>query len=189
MKISKKALVLMAVMIPAVLLGGLGMNRSQQFEEQRQLRQELSLAKQRLANLQAERLASSEKGLEKELNDTLAQLSDAKSALSPFVSSISVTDKLFQIADSCGVVIIRMDSAGLSSQKLNSIKCSVISLTAVAEGDLPDLIDFVKTLNTEHLTGVVESAQIDLIKQQTGGKPNVKVQFIIYTYQGGKSNG
>ena len=187
MKIGKTGLLLLAVGIPVVLVGSLGMTRSQQFEEQKKLREELSVAKQRLTSLQAEKLSSSEKNIEKQLNETMAKLDTARATLSPPLSSISNSNRLLDIARSCGVTVIQIDSSGLTSSDLSGVKCWAISVKLTAEGEIPNLVNFVQRLNDEHASGTVESINISVPGSTDESKlaiPRISVQFNRYTYKG-----
>ncbi|MFC1910331.1 hypothetical protein ACFLXC_03425 [Chloroflexota bacterium] len=183
MKTKKVALLLIALVVPLALLGIMGSRYLQQVEAQGQLSAEVAVARQRLASLQAERIASPENGLEKELNDALAQLEEARNTLSQPVSSIAVTDRLFQIADASGVTIRRINETGLTPSVLNKIKSLDISLSVTAEGSLLSMIDFVKKMNKDNVTGVVESVLITLNEDNTSDN-SVKLDFVLYSYNG-----
>jgi len=65
-------------------------------------------------------------------------------------------------AQYCDVTVMNISSSGVESGKLEGIACSVITLNAVVEGELSNLINFVIRLNTDFTTGVVKSAQITI---------------------------
>ena len=144
--------------------------------------------------------------LEKRLTETISRLASLKNDLSPLVQSIEVSDSLFDIAETCGVEVTSVRSSLPSNEKLNGARYSALSLTVTLEGDVPNMLRFVRDWTKEYHTGVVKSVNVkatgisdemvgeaieeeeDSIEDEIPGaeseKPTADVQFIIYTYQG-----
>lgn len=188
MKLSKTAWILLATGIFIVVVVRLNMTHFQQVEEQSRLYQELSLAQMRLNNSPAQQLASQQREQESWLAQTESQLKAAKANLRQSIKSIEVTHALFKVAETCGVEITQVSSLGQTTKALEGVTLSVLSLTARAEGDMPDLINFILELSKEFPTGVVESVGIDEPKvtgeEEELGKPSANLKLLIHTYEG-----
>jgi hypothetical protein len=158
----RTVLLIFAFLVPIVVLAVFGTYYLQAIGQQRQLKEEVAISKARLILLQTERGLSSESGLESELSDWRSELQKAQDILFQPVNSIAVTDHLFRIAHSSRVTITKIIGTGLTDTTLNELECSNINIDLEAVGELLNVIDFVKRLNNENMTGVVESASIKL---------------------------
>ncbi len=199
MKLGKTSWLILTLGIIIVAFVSLGIARSQQIQEQKQLDEKLSVAELRLDQLQLKQLYAQKNELEGRLSETTIQLEAAKNALRQSIESIEVTDSLFEIAEACGVEIAEISSSELGSDTLGEITCSVIRLTLSVEGDVPNLILFIIKLNNGFTTGVVRSVEINIQEEadeeadeETEGeqfeeeikKPSANIRLVIYTYQG-----
>ena len=185
MKISKKTWLIIAVGIFVVVGIGLNMVRSQQVDEQDKLNEDLALVESRLGGIQLEQLASQQVELEGQLSQATSQFEPVEAILSEPVGSIAATSILFDIAKAHGVEVTEMSSSGPASESLEGVTCSVISLTAKVEGDVPNLISFVTKLNSSLTTGVVKSITITIPETTSGEKASADIQLVVYIYQGG----
>jgi len=162
LKLSKTSWLILSAGIFLVVVAGLCLTRSQQLQEQGQLGEELSIAERRLSKFQISELQQQQEELQRQLDESTVHLTAAKDILSQTVESIGVTDEFFQIAQFCDVAVMNISSSGTESGKFEGIACTVITLNAMVEGEVPNLIDFVIMLNTDFTNGVVKSAQIDI---------------------------
>ena len=162
MKISKTSWLILSIGIFLVVLAGLGLTRSQQLQAQSQLDEELDVAEMRLSKLGVEELRLKQEELQRQLDERIAELAEAKDKMRQTVESIDVTDEFFEIARSCEVVIMSISSSSIRDDKLEDITCSAITIDATAEGEVPNLINFVIKLNNDFTTGIVKSAQITI---------------------------
>jgi len=150
-------------------------------------------------NRLASEIASTEEGLEEflpsqgiypmdemegSLSEATTALDEVKAQLSESTDSIEADYILFRIAATCSVQVNDITIAPLSSENLVDIPCTILSLTVIVEGELPQLLDFVMTLNTDVTNGVVNSARIS-IPLETGEQelPKANVKMVIYYYE------
>lgn len=160
MKLSKTSWIILSIGIFLVVAAGLGLTRSQQIQEQGQLDEELGMTEMRLSKLQVQELPQQQEELQERLDESAIQLMAARDRLRQTVESIDVTDEFFAIAQACNTTVMSISSSGIKSDKLGDIACSMIQINARVEGEVPNLIDLVISLNSDFTTGVVESAQI-----------------------------
>jgi len=71
------------------------------------------------------------------------------------------------------------------SDNLAGITCSVLSLTANIEGNVPNLVSFSTELNNYFTNGVVRSITITIPEITSGEKASASIQLVVYTYQDG----
>ena len=159
-KLSKTSLLILCVGVFVVVVASLGVARSQQLQEQGRLEEELNMVEMRLSQLEVTQLIKQQEELQWELDENIMQLTAAKDKLHQLIESIDVTDKFFEIAQSCNVTVMNISSSGIGSENLGDIACSAITLNAVVTGEVPNLISFVISLNDDFTTGIVKSAQI-----------------------------
>lgn len=183
MKLGKRTLLVIAIGIFVVVGISLSMVRSQQVKEQNQLNEELILARSNLERVQPEKLSSQQAVLESRLSQATSQLEGFKTTLSEPIGGIAVSDIVFNVAKAHGVEVIEMTSPGRTSGSLEELVCSVISLTAKVEGDLPNLVDFIINLNRYLATSVVKAVKITIPETENGEKASADIQLIIYSYQ------
>lgn len=183
-KLSKTSWLILSVGIFVVVLAGLGITRSQQLQEQGKLENELGdsqmiLDKIKVADLQ-QRLGE----LQQNADEEQLQLDEAKNKLDQTVVSVDVTDEFFSIADYCGVVIMSMSTTPIQPNTFEGIGLSTTALNAGVVGELPDLINFVVSLNNDFTTGLIKSTQIIIPASSSNETPSASVQMIIYSYEG-----
>ena len=184
MKLSKKSGLILIVGIAISIFAGLWLARGQQVDEQEQLHEELSIVAMRLNGLQGEEISSQQGELEKQLSQAISQLETAKAVLSQSTESIAVSGTLFDIAEAIGVEITEISSSHLSSDSLGGITCSVLPLSVTVEGDVPDIISFVGSLNHDFKTGIVKSVEISIPETTSEETVSANIQLHIYTFQG-----
>ncbi len=184
MKLSKTSWLILSIGIFVVVLAGLGLTRSQQLQAQGQLGEELGVAEMRLNKLGVEELHLKQEDLQRQLDERIAELAGAKDKMRQTVESINVTDEFFEIAQSCYVEIDSISSSNIKSDKLGNINCSVITLDALVEGEVSNIIDFAIKLNNDFTTGIVESARISIPEITDEEEPKISVDMVVYTYEG-----
>jgi len=188
-KLSKKAQIVLGVGIFVVLAASLIMLYSQQGQEQSQLNQELDVAQLRLDKHPLDEFSFQIRELEWRLAQAESRASATKNSLRRSVDSIEVTETLLQVVEAQGVGIIEIISPGLSSEDLEGSAYSVLVLTVVVEGDVPDLVHFISALSSKFPTGVLESVEITdpaVIEGEAGStEPSASLSLRIYSYEGG----
>jgi hypothetical protein len=191
MKLSKKAQVVLGVGIFVVLAGSLLMTYLQQGQEQSLLNQELDVAQLRLDKHPLDEFSFQIRELEWRLAQAESRMSATKDSLRQpeSVNSIEATETLLQVIEAQGLEIIEISSPGLSSEDLEGSAYSVLVLTVVVEGDVPELVHFISVLSSKFPTGVLES--IDIIdpavaEGEAGStEPSASLSLRIYSYEGG----
>ncbi len=183
MKLGKTSWRILIAGVVIVIFASLGITRVQQVNEQKRLSDELDMVEMRLERLQLKQLSSQQEDLEKQVEQTTSQLEAAKDNLRQSIESIGVTDSFFEVAEACGVKVVALNSSGPASDKLVNIACSILPLSAVVEGDVPNLIRFVTKWNTDFTTGIVKSADID-IPDTNEDRPSAHIQLIVFAYEG-----
>lgn len=184
MKLRKRTLLITIVGIFVIVLISLGLLRSQQVSEQNQLNEQLTLIQSRLGVIKLEQLSSRQAELEEQLRQATSQFEAVKTVLSQPVGSITATSILFDIARAHGLEITEVTSPGPTSDSLEGITYSVLSLTAKVEGNVPSIASFITRLNSYFITGVVKSITITIPEKTSGEKASADIQLVVYTYQG-----
>ena len=184
MRLRKKPLLVIGIGIFVIALIALGTVRSQQVGQQAELNEELAQAQSNLMGVQLERFSSRQANLEKQLSQTTSQFEAFKAILSQSVGSIAASSILFDIAEAHGLEVTEMTSSTPATERLEEVACSLISLTARVEGDVPNLVSFVTKLNNHFTTGVAKSIIITIPEANSDEKASVDIQLAVYTHQG-----
>lgn len=183
MKLSKTSWLILSVGIFIVVVAGLGLTRSQQIQEKSQLDEELSIVEMRLNKLQVQQLHQQQEELQERLDESTIQLGATKDRLNQTIESIDVTDEFYAIAESCKATVESISTSSIKSEKLGNIACSMIQINAQVTGELPNLIDFVISLNNDFTTGVVKSAHMS-IEETTEEESLANIMMVVYSYEG-----
>ena len=185
-KLSRKALILLGVGIIIIFGASLGMLHSQETEGQSRLSQELDVIELRLKKYSPDEFSFQIREFEWRLAQAEVQVDSAKDRLRQSVDSIEVTETLFEVAADNGVEVVEISSPGLSSQELEDSVYSALSLAAMVEGNVSNLVDFVLAVGRKFPTGVIESVEIN-VPAVIGGEstqPSATLSMRIYSYQG-----
>ncbi|MBL7166724.1 MAG: hypothetical protein ISS55_09610 [Dehalococcoidales bacterium] len=168
----------------AAILGSLGVVQAQQITEKSRLDSEIASVEQSLDEYRPKQGSSSQEEMEERLSEATAALDEVKAQLSESIDSIEADDILFDIAALSSVQIQQIDIAPVSSEDLVDVPCTILSLTVIVEGAIPQLLDFVMTLNTDVTNGVVKSARISVPIETEDQTPKADVKMVIYYYEG-----
>ncbi len=202
-KLSKKKWLYLGISIFVILGAGLGMVWSQQVQEQRQLKQELSLAQLQLnKSKDVQQPSPQQEALQNSLTQINSQLTTAKASLFQLIETIEVDETLFGIAETSGVEIIEITSSAPTDMKLEGIPCSARHSSLQIEGDVNNILDFIRKWTEKFPTGVVVS--VTITTQAEGAGPTLTpaptiptptptpspsptsatITLLIYTYSG-----
>lgn len=184
MKLSKIMLLVIAAGAFIIIAAALGVMAFGRVSEQDKLNEELTLAQSNLERVLQGTLSSQQKELEGQLSQATLQFEAVKAMLSQAVGNVAASSILFDIAKGHGLEVTELASPGLSSDSLEEITCSVMSLSATVEGEIPDLVSFITTLNTYFTTGVIKSVTITIPEDTSEDKASADIQLVVYTYQG-----
>jgi len=185
LKLSKKTLLVIAAGAFVIIAASLGMVSSQRVGEQNQLNKQLTLAQSRLRAVQLETLSTQQAELESQLGQATSQFEAVKALLAQPGGSVSASTILFDVARAHNLEVTEIASPGPTSDTLEGLACSVTSLTARVEGDVPNLVSFILKLNIHLTTGVVKSIAITIPEAASGEKASADIQLVVYTSQGG----
>jgi len=186
MKLSKTSYLVVALGVVACVFAVLWVMRGKQVQEQERLNDELSVAMIMLDKVKSsEDALSQQEGLEAQINQVLSQLDTAKATLSQSTNSIAVSGTLFDIAGVTGVEITNISSAPHSAGNWEGVAFSVLPVMVTVEGDVPGILSFISSLNSNLNAAVINSAVINIPEATSEEKPSANIQLSIYTYQGG----
>ena len=184
MKLSKTGWLLIITGVVIIIIAGLGVVRSQQIRQQNQLNEELALAQSRLNGIQVETLTQRQAELEGQFSQTLAKAETAKATLSQPLSSITLSDTLFTVAEDNYVEVLEISSSGPGGEEVSGVICSVLPLSLTVSGNLTDLVGFITGLNDNLATGVVRSVRISIPETTGESEPTANINMAIYIYKG-----
>ena len=182
-KLSKTSWLILSAGIFIVVLAGLGLTRSQQLEEQTKLEEDLTLSTMRVDKIKVTQLRPQLDELQQRIEESESQLNEAKDRLRQTVVSVDVTDKFFVITEYCGVELQNMSTSVISSRTIEGIDCYTTSITATVTGELPNIIDFIISLNGGYTTGYVQSTQISIPDESSDNESTVNIQMVVYSYE------
>lgn len=183
-KLSKTSWLILSAGVFIVVLGSLGITRTQQLQEKSKLDEDLHNSTQVLEKLQATDLRQQLDDLQQKVEEEEVLLDEATERLNQTVVSVDVSDELFAIAEYCGVTIMNLSTTPIRPNLYGGIGLDMTSMNVVVDGDLPDLVDFVVSLNNDYTTGLVKSFQISIPESDSNDvSPSVTVQIVIYSYE------
>lgn len=175
---------MLAVGVFIVILASLGMARSNQMQEENQLDEQLLISEKRMGNLTVTELQAELEKLQAKLDKREAQISGAKTSLHQDIESVDVTDKFFVIAEESNVKVIALSTTVIVEMPLEDIICSMISLSATLQGDVPDLVGFITNVNEGYVSGYIDTAQIIIPEIEKDEEPLANIQMAVYSYEG-----
>ena len=187
-RITRTSWILLAVGIFVILVSSLGAAYGVQQSEKNRLDEELSLAQLRLAKYSPDELSAQQEELESQLAQIESEVTANKAHLSPSIENIEVIEALFvALAEATSVEVVEINSSNLASKKVEEATFSALPLNVTIEGDVPNLISFVRELSQEFPTNVVESIKMsipEIIEGEEIEESSATIQLLIYTYQG-----
>jgi len=184
LKLSKTGWLILAAGVFVVILAGLGLTRSQQLKEQSKLEEELSISTMRVDTVQISHLRPQLDELHQKIDESKSQLNEVKDRLRQTVVSVDVTEKLFAIAEYCDVVVYDMANTTISFATIEGVDCLETSISAIVNGEVEDIVDFLIGLNDGYATGYVQSVQITIPDDSSDNEPSAYFQMVVYSYEG-----
>jgi hypothetical protein len=183
-KLTKTGWLILAAGVFVVALASLGVTRTQQLKEKSKLDQELESSTQILEKLQTSDLRQQLDDLQQKVEETEILKDEAAQSLNETVVSVDISDELFTIADYCGVTVMNLVTSPINQSKYANINLNSTTMNIHVNGDLPNLVNFVTSLNNDYKTGVVKTYQISVPSDSSGNQsPSASVQIIIYSYE------
>ncbi|MDH5364062.1 MAG: hypothetical protein OEW82_02690 [Dehalococcoidia bacterium] len=171
MKISKPARWILTIGILAILLVGLGVNYARQIAEQSRLSADIAQAQQDFI-----KYAGQKEDLEARLSEANSRIASVQNEFRQYTESIEINETLLQAADDANVTITRLSSSLPEKEELNSIAYQVFSLSITAEGEVVDLLRFMRKLSDRFPSSSTNSVGITVSE----GKSSLSLGIKIY---------
>jgi hypothetical protein len=178
MKLSKKALLIVVIVIFVVALGVLFYIYSGQNGERAQLNERLSYAKTLLPGL-----VNNRETKEDELTQAESLLTASQAQFPESIESIEYGDDLFEIADDCNVVLTKLSASKPGNKKEGAVTYSISTFVVVVKGSIDNILDFIYALRTGDDFQLPWSAEITSIKTNVSGG-TATINLVIYGYKG-----
>jgi hypothetical protein len=178
MKLSRKATLIVVIVVFAVALGVLFYIYSGQNKERAGLNERLSWAQTLLPSLVDNRETK-----EDELTQAESLLAASQAQFPESVESIEYDDDLFEIAEDCNVSLTKVTASKPTSKTIGAVTYSISSFVVVVYGSIDNIMDFIYAIRTGDDFRLPWSAEVTSIKTNvSGGSADINV--IIYGYKG-----
>jgi len=190
LKLSKKTGLIIAIVVFFAAGIYLYMDYSKIVDEKAVVKEQLELTQQQLQGIQIDPLTAQQTEMGNQLSDVASRSGEVIFTLSQPISNIDAATALYDVAQTWGVQINSVTSSGLADEGLEGATFSVISLDAVIEGDMPNLVNFITHLNDSYTTGIVRSVTITAPVAGSGANVTTSVnasadlRMAVYTYKG-----
>jgi hypothetical protein len=178
MKLSKKAGLIVVIVIFAVALGVLFWIYSGQNGERAELNERLLRAQTMLPGLTNNRAEK-----EDELTQAESLLATSQAQFPESVESIEYGEDLFEIADDCNVSLTKLTASKPSNKAVGAVTYSISSFSLVVGGSFNNILEFIYAIRTGDDFQLPWSAEVKSINMNVGGG-SVKINLIIYGYKG-----
>ena len=178
MKLSRKATLIVVIVIFAVALGVLFYIYSSQNKERAELNERLSWAQTLLPNLVDNRETK-----EDELTQAESLLAAGQAQFPESVESIEYDDDLFEIADDCNVSLTQITASKPASKTVGAVTYSTSSFSVVVHGGIDNIMDFIYAIRTGDDFQLPWSAEVTKVKTNVSDG-SAEINVIIYGYKG-----
>jgi hypothetical protein len=185
LKLSKTSWLILSAGIFLVVLGSLGVTRSQQLKEKSKLDEDLRSSTIVMDKIQTDTLQQQLDDLQQRAEEGEVLLNEARERLNQTVVSVDVSEELFAIAEYCGVTVVTIGTTPIKPNKFEDVGLDMTSMSITALGDLASLVNFVSSLNDDYTTGLVKSFQISIPDSSDESEsPSINIQMTIFSYEG-----
>jgi len=178
MKLSRKATLIVVIVIFAVALGVLFYIYSGQNKERAELNERLSWAQTLLPNLVDNRETK-----EDELTQAESLLAAGQAQFPESVESIEYDDDLFEIADDCNVSLTQVTASKPANKTVGAVTYSTSSFSVVVHGGIDNIMDFIYAIRTGDDFQLPWSAEVTKVKTNVSDG-SAEINVIIYGYKG-----
>jgi hypothetical protein len=183
-KLTKTGWLILAAGVFVVVLASLGVTRTQQLKEKGKLDQDLQSSTQILEKIQTSDLRQQIDDTQQKVDETQVLRDEAAQSLNETVVSVDVSDELFTIANYCGVTVMHLVTSPIRQSQLENVQLDSTTMNVQVDGELPNLVNFVNSLNNDYKTGFIKSYQISVPNASTSNEtPSASIQMIIYSYE------
>lgn len=146
------------------------------------LEAQLASVQSRLNVINIEKQMETETEVKEQQEGILLTIEPLQQTFSLFLSSVEVTDILFQIGTDSKVTITGITSPEPGTETINGISFSTLTSTISVNGTLSQLTRYVSALNNYFRTGVTHSVSIDIPDVDSEKRPSAEIQFVLYRY-------
>jgi hypothetical protein len=167
-----------------IVLAGLGMTRSGQINEYDALTSNFTMLSTRLNNQQTVNMQTEINEYSQQLTDAKEQAAEAKMRLDQTIISVDVADKIFSIAENCGVFIKSINTSTIGSDTYGDIPCFTIYASVLVSGERQQIIDFMIALNENFTTGFVNAAGFAFEGEESN---TLNIQMTVFSRTGSGS--
>lgn len=179
-----------------VLIAGisLGMSRSQQAEQQKQLTEKLAQAKAKLATINIDELTGQKNRLTQQVEQYSTQTESVKQNLFAAEDDIEATDIILESARSFQVEVVTITSPGANFGELQGTQCRILPMKIQLNGDIDKLADFIYNLSQIFPTSIIQEVRLNNEEPSTSGAgekqpatagtTSADISLVIYSYEG-----
>jgi hypothetical protein len=161
MKLSKISWIFLIVGIVLIAGVGLGMAKSQQSTQQKDLTTKLAQSRQKLSSINNDPLVVQKDQLAEQVKTYTSQINAAKVKLASADDNISAINRILDAADKCAVEIVGITSVAKVDGTLYGTNCDTLSFTLQVDGDIGAIKDYVIYLSKVFPTSLVKTVQAD----------------------------
>jgi len=178
MKLSKKATLIVIIVVFAIALGVLFYIYSGQNKERADLNERLSFAQTLLPGL-----VDNRETREDQLTQAESLLAAGQAQFPETVESIEYDDDLFEIAEDCNVSLTKVTASKPTGKAIGAVTYSMSSFVVVVHGGIDNIMDFIYAIRTGDDFQLPWSAEVTGIKINVSGG-SAEVNLIIYGHKG-----
>ncbi len=194
MKLSKSSWIVLALGVVLIAGISLGMSRSQQAEQQKQLTEKLAQAKAKLATMNIDELTGQKSRLTQQVDQYNTQTESVKQNLFAAEDDIEATDIILESARSFQVEVVNITSPGANLGELQGNQCRILPLKIQLNGDIDKMADFICNLSQIFPTSIIQEWQLNNEEPSTSGAgekqpapagtTSADISLVIYSYEG-----
>ncbi len=179
MKISKKALLVVGIVVFAVVFGMLVRTYIGQAQEQKQLRTDIKTQQTLLQTL-----TNSKKDLEDKLSAAQSLFDSSKVEFPESVESIEYGEDLFAIAEDCNLELTSISLSTPGTRTAGVVAYSVVSFAVNVEGSIENVLKFIYALRTGDDFRRPWSAEIQSISMDISEQTTAIINLNVYGFRG-----
>jgi hypothetical protein len=157
MKLSKVSWIFLIIGIVVIAGVGLGMTRSQQATQQKELTTKLAQSRQKFTSINNDPLVVQKDQLTEQVKTYTSQINAAKGKLVSADDNISSINRILDAAVSCNVEMVGITSVAKVSGSLYGTNCDTLSFTLNVKGEIEAIKNYVIYLSKVFPTSLVKT--------------------------------
>lgn len=175
---------IIVVLLLTIILALFAVINTQKVGEANQLRNDAALAEKRLNTSQTAQFNLQHKELTEQLNQLSSQLDVIKAKISQPMDTISISNNLFQIADTCGIEITQFSVSGLTTFDISGVSFSALPFSITINGTVSNIIKFILKLTENLNSSMIKTVKINTSQVNGEEIMSATIRLDIYTYKG-----